>query len=307
MRGAAAGAGRLLKLDEEKMLHALGIAGHLCMVLSYGRWAPSGFIGYMAKYGVPGWQSTGAVTAVLLAEMGYTGDTTVLDDPERGFCFYVGYPNWYPDEITSGLGKNWGFGVHYKKYPCCGVLHGALDCFCEIIEQNNLMPEEIESVKVFGRSTMMFPPTKEIKGVSAAQFNMPYNVAVAAHRVRRGVEWIDQNTMNNPEILNFMDKVTAQTDPDYEEKVIIEMQKNPLSMLDRCEVVAREKTFTVEKKRQPITIGTEVSGNEKDAVAKFRHNTERILTKGKIEKAVEALVNLEKIDNISQLMRNVTL
>ena len=36
--GAAAGAGRLLKLDGDKMLHALGLASHLTMVLSYGRW-----------------------------------------------------------------------------------------------------------------------------------------------------------------------------------------------------------------------------------------------------------------------------
>ena len=34
--GAAAGAARLLKLDKDKTAHALGIAGHLCKVLTHG-------------------------------------------------------------------------------------------------------------------------------------------------------------------------------------------------------------------------------------------------------------------------------
>ena len=126
--GAAAGAGRLMKFDEDKMLHALGVAGHLCMVLSYSRWG-FGKDRYMAKYAVPGWQSTGAVAATLLADMGYTGDTTVLDDPEHGFAHFVGFKNWYPDEITDKLGTEWcfDFRLHYKPYPCCAVFHCVLD------------------------------------------------------------------------------------------------------------------------------------------------------------------------------------
>ncbi len=313
--GAAAGAGRLLKLDDEKILHAMGIAGHLCMVLSYGRWGAGGHR-YMAKYGVPGWQSTGAVTAALLAEMGYTGDTTVLDDPERGFCYYVGYPNWYPEEITQDLGKTWCFNyrLHYKPYPCCGVFHSALDCFYDVIEQNNLTPEEIESVKVFGRGGMPAPRTdspstanREIEGISAAQFNMPYNIAVAVHRVRIGVEWLDPDTMRNPEILKFMDKVTTEADPDYAKKYAEELEKNPAAALAKVEVAARGKAFTVERKYRRGTTGTEAAATDDDLIGKFRHNAVRILTKAKIEQAIEALSGLEKIDNVSQLMRYVTL
>ena len=314
--GAAAGAGRFLKFDEGKTLHAMGIAGHLCMVLSYGRWGAGGYR-YMAKYGVPGWQSTGAVTAVLLAEMGYTGDTTVLDDPERGFCYYVGYPNWYPDEITDDLGKTWCFNyrLHYKPYPCCGVFHSTLDCFCDIIEQNNLMPEEIESVKVFGRGGMMGPPRtgsplparNQPEGISGAQFNMPYNIAVAAHRIRRGVEWLEPDTMQNPEILKFMDKITAAADPDYMNKYMKEMEKDPLSALAKVEVAARGKTFVAERNHRKGTTGTEAAATDEDIIGKFRHNAVRILTKDKINRAVETLLKLEKTDNISRLIHQITL
>ena len=98
-----------------------------------------------------------------------------------------------PQDITADFGKSWIFNLqlHYKPYPCCGSFHSNLDCFYNIIEQNNLMPEEIEQVKIFGRWFMLTPPgpKKEIEGIYAAQFNQPYSFSLLAHRVRRGVEW----------------------------------------------------------------------------------------------------------------------
>ncbi len=296
--GAAAGAGRLLKLGIEKTLHSMGIAAHLCMVLSYSRWGVGGYK-YMAKYGVPGWQSTGAVTAALLAEMGYTGDTTVLDENQRGFCHFVGYPNYYPEVVTENLGKEWIFNLilHYKPYPCCGVFHSVLDCVYSIIEQNSILPGEIESVKVFGAGGM----SNDLSSISAAQFNMPYNIAVAVHRVRRGVEWVDPDTMTNPKILNFMSKVSGGPYPDARIA-----EQDPTARPAKAEIVARGKTFANEVKYRRGDTFTDVAWTEADAVEKFKHNAERILTRGKTEKAIEALLKLEKLDNISELMRHVT-
>lgn len=302
--GAAAGASRLLNLGAEKTLHAMGMAGHLDQVLSYSRWGAGGHK-YMAKYGTPGWQSTGAVTAILLAEMGYTGDTTVLDDPKRGFANFAGYPNYYPEVVTEDLGKNWIYvlKLHYKPYPCCGAFHSVLDCLYNIIEPNNLMPEEIESVKVFGAGAM----SSDLSSISAAQFNMPYNIAVAAHRVRRGVEWVDPDTMKNPAILKFMEKVTSQAPqagpaPSPDRGTEADPQARP----GKVEIVARGRTFTSEVKYRRGDTFTDGAWTEKDVVEKFRHNAERVLTKGKTERAVEILTGLEKLDNISQLMREIT-
>ena len=297
--GAAAGAGRLTGLGGERMLHAMGIAGHLTMVLSYSRWGAGGHH-YMAKYGVPGWQSTGAVTAVLLAEMGYTGDTTVLDDPKRGFANFAGYPNYYPELVTQELGRNWIYvqKLHYKPYPCCGAFHSALDCLHNIIGPNNLMPEEIESVKVSagGMST-------DLGSISAAQFNMQYNMAVAAHRITKGVEWVDPGTMKNASILEFMKKVTGQAFPSVGRGV----ENDPKARPGKAEVVAKGKTFANEVLYRRGDTFTDLAWTEEDAVAKFRHNSERILTKSKVERAVEMLRGLERVEDISRIMREVTL
>ena len=232
---------------------------------------------------------------------------TQLDDDENGFWYLVGYMDWYPKHITEELGKTWlyNYGMQYKPYPTCSMWHGLLDCFYEIIEKNNLSPEEIESVKAYARVPMDHPlyGNKTIKNIEDAQFNARYIFSVAAHRVKIGIDWLDPETINNPDIQRFMDKVTWLGHPDY----MKELENNPMSSLSKAEVVARGKTFTVERKNRRGTTGTDARWTEKDAVEKFRHNAVRILTKDKINNAVEALLELDKIGDISQLMRQVTL
>jgi len=302
--GAAAGAGKLLKLDRDKMLNALGIAGHLCKVLTQVRYTFSAHR-YLNKYEVPGWQNTGAVMAVLLAEMGYIGDTTVLD-PEHGFWKFCGYGGWHPDKIMEGLGKTWIFtGAHYKQYPTCGMFHTALDCLYSIIDRNNLMPEDIESIKAFCHPTVEQPcfTNREVSNIVDAQFNPAYVFAVAAHRVRIGVEWQDLDTMRNPEILEFGKRITCQGHPQFGKQ----RQKDPSSSLSKVEVVAKGKTFTEERTHPKGTSGTDVQMTDEELVEKFRHNASRILAQDKIENAVNSLLNLEKLKNISELMKQITL
>jgi len=48
-----------------------------------------------------------------------------------------------------------------------------------------------------------------------AQWNIPYEFAVLAHRVPVGPEWQDKRTMENPQILEFMKKVSFSTYPQF--------------------------------------------------------------------------------------------
>jgi 2-methylcitrate dehydratase PrpD len=257
----------------------------------------------MTKYVVPGWQNTGSVIAALLAEMDYSGDIAALDDPKR--------MNWDPEHIVEDLGMSWIYNLqlHYKPYPCCGAFHNNLDCFYNIIEQNNLRPEEIEKVKIFGRWAIQAPigAKKEIEGIYAAQFNQPYNISLLAHRVRRGVEWVDPDTMKNPTILDFMDKVTFVADPDFAKEVASARISDPRMRPAKVQVTARGRTFTNQIKFRRGDTFTDVCWTQEDAAGKFQHNAERILTKGQIKRATDALLGLEKIDKISLLLKEITL
>jgi 2-methylcitrate dehydratase PrpD len=301
--GAAAGAGRLINLNQNQMENALGLAGHLSQVLTHERYTRSCHR-HMSKYGVPGWQNTGAVDAVLLAQMGYLGDTTIFD-AEEGFWKFVGYEEWNPDVMMADLGKNWIFPhINYKLYPCCGMHHGPLDCFYKILDKYDLKPEEIESVTEYGHPSLAEPcfTNPEVINIADAQFNPRYVFAVAAHRVRIGVEWQDADMMKNPRILEFGKKVKSFVHPDFGKPG----PGGRPQMFGKIEVVARGQTF-IEETTFPrgSTHGTLLKDAE--LVEKFRHNAERAVTQTKVDQAVDAFLNLEKVDNVNKVMELVTL
>jgi 2-methylcitrate dehydratase PrpD len=289
--GATVGGARLLKLDKSKIMHALGLAGHLSQVLTWIRFKNSEPRA-MSKYGMPGWQNTGAVNAVLLSEMGYQGDITVFDSKE-GFWKFCGYEGWQPEKITAELGKEWAYSdVRFKVYPCCGATLNSLNSFINIIEQNHILPEEIESVKITGVPDFNFPlfTNKALTSIVDVQFGIPYILAVAAHRTKVGVEWQDWDTVTNPQIETFAKKVIAQGDVNLDAK-----------RTARVEIIARGKSFSEE------TGGRRGAGvSDEVLIAKFRHNASRILTQSQINRAVDATMGLERLEHISELMANIT-
>ena len=107
----------------------------------------------------------------------------------------------------------------------------------------------------------------------------------AAHRIKIGVEWLDPDTMKNPQILKFMDKITCLS---YSPKGS-SAKKAPAIPPTRVEVVARGKTFTEEIIHKRGTAGSEVSWTDKEVVEKFRHNAARVLTQDKIDRVVKSL------------------
>jgi len=99
-----------------------------------------------------------------------------------------------------------------------------------------------------------------------------------------------------------MDKITGVSHPDY----LKTLENDPLSSLSKVDVAARGQTFTVERKYRRGTVGTPARLTVDETVAKFLHNAERILPASKSQQAVADFMNLEKVANISQLIKNIT-
>jgi 2-methylcitrate dehydratase PrpD len=290
--GVAAGVGKILKLNQNQMMHAMGTAGHLCQVQTWIRFTFSEHRP-MAKYGVPGWQNTGGVIAALLAQMGYMGDLTIFDTKE-GFWKYIGYEGWNPENITNEIGKTWIFSrIVYKFYPCCRQFQTELDCFLKIIADNNLTPDEIEGVKIFGHPTLETPAftNRELTNIVDIQFGPSYIFSMAAHGIPKGVEWQDMETARSPKIYNFAKKVTYQGAVDF--------GKNQIS---RVEVVARNKVFKQEK---PFTDVTKLT--EKDLITKYKHNASKILTQNQIDNSINMILDMDKVKNVSTLLPLITI
>ena len=123
-------------------------------------------------------------------------------------------------------------------------MHSSLDCVISTIEKNNLMPEDIESVNVFCHPETELPVwrSNELATHVDSQFNTPYVIAAAAHRVRLE-DWQDWDTIRNPKIVEFMKKVNCQVHPQLFEIG----RKDPRNFVGMVEVVAKGKTFKEER------------------------------------------------------------
>jgi 2-methylcitrate dehydratase PrpD len=289
--GAAAGAARLLQLNTSQMKNALASAAHMSQVLTWtrGNYCPTRD---MLKYGMPGWQDTGAVMAGLLAQMGFIGDAEILDDAEHGFGEVCGYSGWNPEKILPEIGVTWDFlKVPYKKYACCTMLHAPLEVFYGIIQKNNLRPEEIEAVQVLTNPTVeskLFT-SRELKSIVDVQFGMHYVLALAAYGYKTGIEWQDWDIVTEPKITEFAKKVNFNGHPNY--------GTEPATVV---EVRAKGRTFTDQMSgRLPKLTDAQLTD-------KYRHNASRALTLNKIESSINCFLGMENLSRASELMAQIT-
>ena len=308
--GAAAGAGRIMRLDSEKMADAFGIAGYFAPVPSHQKYVFTPYNG-LQKYGPAGWTAQGGVTAAILAEMGERGDRSVLDG-DYGFWAMNGSPSCNWDMITDNLGTKWCLlQVKYKRWPACALMLSPLRAFTNIIEHNNLQPEEIVKVLVKNDAQNNEPQflKKEVHNNCDAQNSIFYNIAVAAHRIKLGPLWQARSTMENPNIQAFMNKVKFEVYAKADEVRYHELTVEKRNYLNRrparVEVTARGKVFT-EEIECAEWITSEAPGfpaTDEDLINKFRENTENVLSTGKTKKAIDMILNLEKVNDANELIK----
>lgn len=305
--GATAAIGVLKGYSEDRLAHALGIAGCITPVQSQAAWfqhAPSSTI----KYLLAGALTQAAMTAAHMSELGHRGDLQILDDEEYGFPRFVGSKRWETTPLKSELGEKWYFpaGHGYKPYPHCRILHSLLDCLIDIVEREDLQPNEIDGIKVFVEGFVEQPVwlNRNIEHVHDAQFSIPHGIAIGAHRIAPGKAWQDPEIVFSPSVMGLMDKVSHEVHPNYVEA----LTSNAASRPARIEVSARGQVFVGENdypKGSPSPDPTSFMTTE-ELVNKFRKNAEEVLSGEDLEEVINLILNLENVNDVRDVMRKLS-
>ena len=117
--GAAAAVGKILKLNQQQMTWALGIAATQSSGLRE-------MFGTMCKPFHPGRAAQNGMTAAFLASKNFTSSERGLEAP-RGFTNVLATARNY-DEITGNLGKTWEVSLNtYKPFACGIVIHPIIE------------------------------------------------------------------------------------------------------------------------------------------------------------------------------------
>ena len=209
---AAAAAGRSLGLDAGRMQHALGISGSQAGGLMAAQ------EGAMVKRLHSGRAAQSGVYSALLAQKDFTGIVDVLEAGYGGYLsVYSDAPN--ASRLTDGLGDTWETAkVGYKPHASVTSIHAALDALAHIMQAHGLAPQDIQAVSVgVSHMTHVHCAWKyQSQGVTAAQMNLYYGLAVMAHDGMAFVEQYRQDRLADPALLDFITRIEAHVDDDIE-------------------------------------------------------------------------------------------
>ena len=140
--GATTGAIKLLKLNREQALMALGLAGSRAgsLALNAGTMTKSAHAGHSARMGVE---------CAVLAQLGWTASADVFGPKGYFDTFMAGVAK--PDLLIEGFGAPFRMvdpGVGFKLYPANYFTHRPIDAALALRAELNLRPEQIDRVEV---------------------------------------------------------------------------------------------------------------------------------------------------------------
>jgi 2-methylcitrate dehydratase PrpD len=209
--GATATAGKLLNLDQDQMTHAFGIAGTEAsgLIESFGTMSKPFNAGRAARDGV---------TAALLAEIGFTSSTSVLDNV-KGYSYATSHqPNL--SKLVDDLGFEYEMiNTVFKRHACCGHTHGAIDAVIDLITENNIELRDIIEINVgtYPIATDVVGTNYNPKTSTEAKFSLPYCVAAAATYGSVGLDVFTEKQLANKSLRKLMKLVKIYVDDKYTE------------------------------------------------------------------------------------------
>ena len=291
---AAVASAKILDLDEEKMLHALGLAysqagGTQQVVIEPG----------LGKRLGSGFAARGGVFAAMLAAQGLSGPKASLEGT-------YGLFRMYQDVDTARLLRNLGrefenANLSIKKFPTCGCNHTTIEAALWMTATQDLNPEDVTDIEVEISEFMdrivgrPFEPGDDPQ--VAAQFNIRYSIACALTRRRFGLAEIDNATIDDPGIRALTQKVKVIVDPNKKGK------RGPAVLRVRSRrhgVLERQVDHVPGSEQSPLSMA-EIEAKSRACFALGTHPLDAART----QRLIDRVADLENIADITMLFEGI--
>ncbi len=281
--GAAAAAGKLLKLNEQQMIWAFGLAGT----------QSSGFremFGTMTKSFHPGRAAQNGMLSALLAQQNYTSSNRVLEAP-RGFAHVMSTKRDF-NEITGGLGKVWETALNsYKPFACGIVIHPAIDGCIQLRNEHGLKAEDIQRIDL-----VVDPLVLELTGKKTPQtglegkFSVYHSCAAAILYGAAGEKQYGDGVVRDARVITLRDKVDAIAKHEIrEDEVYVTVTLND------GRVLKKHVEHAIGSLERPMT--------RDDLVAKFDGLVRDVLPAAQGDELREMCWKLESLEDAGALAR----
>jgi 2-methylcitrate dehydratase PrpD len=287
--GTAAAASKLMKLDAHQTRMALGIAAFQAggLITTVGTMAHVLELAVSARDGIE---------AAELAKRGGTSHPDIIEAPQ-GFCDALIEAGEYDlDKMTENLGKTYQIaapGISIKKYPCCYRAHRALDALFDILSEEQISYDEIERVTVelnlYDSYLMKFPVPQTGE---EAKFSFEHILGAA---ILKGKVWVDsftEESVIDPKYLEARSKVDVVIHSEWPPGRAEARTPVTLKLID-----GREFSKEAGSPREPSV---------EQLLGRYRQAADSILTPDQKENSIELLLNMDRVRDVSEVMRLVT-
>lgn len=288
---AAITAGKLMDFSTDQMVHAIGIAGSL------GAGLMAAQEGAMVKRLHSGRAAQAGVLAAQLSAKNFTGIQNIVEADYGGFLSSFSGKNDFNRSIRN-LYKEWEcMNTGIKPYASVTSIHTALDCLKNIMEKNNISVKNIKNIKAKISHPTYVHCAWNYKNhnITSAQMNIYYGLALIALEGELFVNQFSKDKISNPEILNFMKKITAEVDPkieslghEFRHMASIELTTNDNKKFNHTEKYRKGSP------ENPLT--------KDQIISKFKSLASYSYDKTQVSKIKEKIENIELSNNIENLI-----
>jgi len=281
--GAAAAAGKLLGLNEQQIVWALGIAATQSAGLRE-------MFGTMCKSFHPGRAAQNGLGAALLAAADFTSSEQALEAP-RGFA-HVTSTRFDPAVITEGLGQRYEILSNmYKPYACGLVVHAAIDGCIDLVREHGIRPDQIERVEL-----TVSPLVPELTGKRTPQSGLEgkfsvYHAAAAGIVFKAaGEAQFSDEIVRNPDVVALRDRITAVADAS-----IRKTEAHVTIQLKSGRRLSRHVEHALGTLQRPMS--------DADLETKFRGLVDGVLPRNQADALIARCWSVAALDDVAELAR----
>lgn len=286
-------AGYLLGLNENQMVHAIGISG--CHNMTLGAVTAGQLT--MMKNTVDPLAAQSGVLAALMAQHGYTGTERIFEGKE-GLMETLG-PDWDVSKLTDGLGDRFKvLECSMKAFPTEALTHSHITATLRVVTEKDIQPEDIEEVTVttIARAVdILFDPEKyRPTSRETADHSLPYCIAAAIVDRKITTKQFSEARIKDPKIQSVLPKIKGEASKEFE-KMFPEKQPSKVTIrLTDGQVHSAQVDYPKGDPREPMT--------DEDLTNKFQGLAAGLLSPKKQTAIKEAIWDLESFDRINDFM-----
>ena len=277
---AAAAVGRLVQLNAQQMVHALGIAGSQVAGMQQNR-------GTMCKSFHAGHAASSGLLSAWLAKHDFDSSEEIIEG-KRGFAKIYSHSQAL-GRLTQGLGEDWMIETNgHKPYACGVVQHPAIDAMIALREPLEGLYEGIDRIVL-----EVHPRVLSITGTLAptsglhSKFSIYHSAAVAMLDGTAGISQYSDRRASDADVLALRAKIEVVAAADLQDD---QARARLYQGARQFETLIEHATGTTANPMSDTTLE-----------AKFRANATAALSPTKIDTVVEQIWAFEQLADVRSL------